>query len=62
VTEEPFLCATRASYDTVAVSYAELVPPVEEDPVERALVNVFADLVRAPVVDRSRTSVAAPAG
>lgn len=55
VTDEDFLTATRAAYDTVAVSYAELVPAVEEDPVDRALLGAFADLVRGagshPVAD-----------
>lgn len=50
-----FLAATRASYDTVAVSYAELVPPISADPVDRSLFTAFADLVRetggGPVVE-----------
>lgn len=46
----------RNSYDTVAVSYAELVPAMADDhPVHRAVIDVFAELVLAggggPVVD-----------
>jgi SAM-dependent methyltransferase len=56
VTDELFLSVTRTAYNTVAVSYAELVPAVEEDhPVNRAVLGAFADLVRAagggPVAD-----------
>jgi ubiquinone/menaquinone biosynthesis C-methylase UbiE len=39
------LAAVSASYDTVAVSYAELVPPISADPLDRALFTAFADLV-----------------
>ncbi|WP_027943106.1 class I SAM-dependent methyltransferase [Amycolatopsis taiwanensis] len=56
MTEETFLSTTRTAYNTVAASYAEVVPSVEEDhPVNRAVLTAFADLVRAagagPVAD-----------
>lgn len=51
-----FLAATRDSYDTMAVEYAEMVSAdLADRPVERALLAVFAELVRAngggPVAD-----------
>lgn len=56
VTEEAFLSATRAGYDTVAPGYAALVPSVADDhPLHRAILRTFAELVLAagggPVVD-----------
>lgn len=56
MTELSYLSAVRESYDTVAVDYAKLVPPLfEEDLYGRAMLSVFADLTRAvdggPVAD-----------
>ncbi|SIN30848.1 class I SAM-dependent DNA methyltransferase [Micromonospora cremea] len=53
---EGWLADTRASYDTVAVSYARLLGNLlAETPYERATLALFADLVRAagggPVAD-----------
>ena len=53
---EDWLTATRTSYDTVATSYADLVRDLlDETPYERAILTLFADLVRAagegPVAD-----------
>jgi hypothetical protein len=54
--EPPHLRETRASYDTVAVDYAELVlPAFENDLLGRAMLGACAELVRAdgggPVAD-----------
>jgi SAM-dependent methyltransferase len=59
--EEPFdpaiayLAATRAAYDTVAASYAELLTDVEPNPLDRAMLTAFAESVLAgeggPVAD-----------
>jgi SAM-dependent methyltransferase len=51
-----WLADTRTSYDTVAVSYAELLRgALERDPWDRALLGLFAELVRSagagPVAD-----------
>jgi SAM-dependent methyltransferase len=47
VTDEAFLSATRDSYDTVAASYAALVPAVADDhPMNRAVLGAFVDRVR----------------
>lgn len=56
MTEPSHLHETRASYDTVAVDYAELVRPAfEGDLLGRAMLGAFAELVRAagggPVAD-----------
>ncbi len=56
MTEPSYLSETRASYDTVAVDYAEIVPPLfERDVLGRAMLGGFAELVRAggggPVAD-----------
>jgi SAM-dependent methyltransferase len=56
VTEPSFLAAVRESYDTVAADYLRRVPaPAEFDPVARAMLTAFAELVRAgghgPVAD-----------
>jgi SAM-dependent methyltransferase len=48
VTTEPaYLTAIRAGYDTVAANYAELVAgALESNPFDRAMLALFADLVR----------------
>ncbi|GGX24267.1 class I SAM-dependent methyltransferase [Streptomyces lomondensis] len=54
MTEPPHLSAVRASYDAVAADYARRVKePAELDPVSRAMLAAFADLVRdrGPVAD-----------
>ncbi|MCH5676554.1 class I SAM-dependent methyltransferase [Streptomyces gilvus] len=56
MTEPSFLAAVRESYDTVAVDYVERVPlPTELDPLSRAMLAGFAELVRTadlgPVAD-----------
>ncbi|MFI5591553.1 methyltransferase domain-containing protein [Amycolatopsis sp. NPDC051758] len=55
MTDDQFLTTTRATYAIVAESYARVVPPVQEDIEDRALLTAFADLVRAggggPVAD-----------
>jgi SAM-dependent methyltransferase len=52
---ETSLDTTRAAYDAVAVQYAEIFRGyLDEAPVDRALINAFADLVRPgsrPVAD-----------
>lgn len=48
VTEPSYLSATRASYDTVAVDYAELLrTELAAKPLDRALLATFAELVQA---------------
>ncbi|MEU1788632.1 class I SAM-dependent methyltransferase [Streptomyces sparsogenes] len=54
--EPSFLTAVRESYDTVAAEYVERVPsPAEMDPLSRAMLAGFAELVRTaglgPVAD-----------
>jgi trans-aconitate methyltransferase len=54
--EAPYLTDTRAAYDTVAVDYADLVPPrFANDSLGRAMLAAFAELVHAsgggPVAD-----------
>jgi SAM-dependent methyltransferase len=56
VTEPEFLRSTRASYDAIAVGYAERFAGLEpEKPLDRAVLDVFAGYVRAagelPVAD-----------
>ncbi|MFF8674666.1 class I SAM-dependent DNA methyltransferase [Streptomyces sp. NPDC015242] len=54
MTEPPHLAAIRESYDTVADAYARRVPaPAGLDPVSRAMLAAFAELVRplGPVAD-----------
>ncbi|MGA4837830.1 methyltransferase domain-containing protein [Streptomyces sp. G45] len=56
MTEHAYLAAIRESYDTIAVDYAQQVTkPAELDPVSRALLAAFAEVVaeagRGPVVD-----------
>ncbi|MFJ8596114.1 class I SAM-dependent DNA methyltransferase [Streptomyces sp. NPDC093598] len=49
MTEPTHLTAVRQSYDTVAADYARRVKePAELDPVSRAMLAAFADLVRPP--------------
>lgn len=49
MTEPSHLTAVRESYDTVAADYARRVKePADLDPVSRAMLAAFADLVRAP--------------
>jgi ubiquinone/menaquinone biosynthesis C-methylase UbiE len=53
VSEPEFLSATRASYDNVAEGYAELVRgELAAKPLERALLAVFAELVKADGLGR----------
>jgi SAM-dependent methyltransferase len=48
VSAEPFLEATKASYDATVVEYVEMVVGLlEAKPLDRALLAVFAELVRA---------------
>jgi ubiquinone/menaquinone biosynthesis C-methylase UbiE len=55
MTEPDWIADTRTSYDTVADSYAQLLPDLGDQPVVRHLFALFADLVRraggGPVVD-----------
>ncbi|MEU9192862.1 class I SAM-dependent methyltransferase [Streptomyces hundungensis] len=56
MTEAAHLTTTRESYDSIAAVYAErVVPPAELDPVSRAMLAAFAELVRGaggrPVAD-----------
>ncbi|MFC9843003.1 class I SAM-dependent methyltransferase [Streptomyces sp. NPDC060223] len=56
MTEPTYLAAVRESYDTVAADYAQLVQkPTELDPLSRAMLAAFAEVVRAadrgPVAD-----------
>jgi SAM-dependent methyltransferase len=56
VAEPSYLAAVRESYDTVAADYAELVKsPTELDPLSRAMLTSFAEVVRkadlGPVAD-----------
>ncbi|MYT73539.1 MULTISPECIES: class I SAM-dependent methyltransferase [unclassified Streptomyces] len=47
MTEPSFLTAVRKSYDTVAADYVERVPPpAEMDPLSRAMLAGFAEMVR----------------
>jgi SAM-dependent methyltransferase len=49
MTEPSHLTAVRESYDTVAADYARRVKePADLDPVSRAMLAAFADLVRPP--------------
>lgn len=51
MTEPSYLAAIQESYDTVAADYAELVKsPAELDPLSRAMLAAFAEVVR--VADR----------
>ena len=47
MTEPAHLVDTRAAYDTVAADYAVLVGPLlAATPFDRAMLTVFADLIR----------------
>jgi ubiquinone/menaquinone biosynthesis C-methylase UbiE len=47
-----FLTATRTSYDTIALDYAELArDELAGKPVERSVLSLFAEVVRGPVLD-----------
>jgi predicted RNA methylase len=48
MSDAPFLAATRDSYDGTAVEYADMVSSdLDGKPLDRALLAVFAELVRA---------------
>lgn len=48
MSEPGFLTATRAAYDTVAVSYARLLADaLADNPYDRAVLGLYAELVRA---------------
>ena len=50
--EEEFLRATRASYDSMAVEFAEWIQgELAVKPLDRAMLGAFAELVRGPVAD-----------
>ena len=50
VSEPGFLSATRAAYDTVAASYARLLADaLADNPYDRAVLGLYAELVRARV-------------
>jgi SAM-dependent methyltransferase len=52
MTEPAYVTSTRASYDTVAESYASLVRSVFDTlPFDRAMLGAFAELVDGPVAD-----------
>lgn len=52
MTDPAYLTATRASYDTVAASYHELLQgEMATMPYDRAMLAAFAELVTGPVVD-----------
>jgi SAM-dependent methyltransferase len=52
VTEPEFLTKARIAYDTVAHSYADVLRDnLAESPADRAVLGLFAELVRGPVVD-----------
>ena len=51
MTEPSYLTATRTAYDTVAVDYARLLrTQLDEQPLDRAMLATFAELVRAAAV------------
>ena len=63
MTEPAYLAAVRESYDSVADVYVErVITPAELDPLSRAMLTAFAELVRdagrGPVADLG----AGPAG
>ena len=64
MTEPAYLAAVRESYDSVADVYVErVITPAELDPLSRAMLTAFAELVREkPVAVPSRTWGAGPAG
>jgi SAM-dependent methyltransferase len=52
MTEPAYVTSTRASYDTVADSYATLVRTIFENlPFDRSMLGAFAELVDGPVAD-----------
>jgi SAM-dependent methyltransferase len=52
MTEPGYLTTTRASYDTVAADYADLVrAELDAKPFDRAMLAAFAELVKGPVAD-----------
>ncbi|MEU4738951.1 class I SAM-dependent methyltransferase [Actinosynnema sp. NPDC023658] len=52
MTEADFLTMTRTAYDTVARSYADhLRDDLAQNPPDRAVLGLFAELVRGPVAD-----------
>ncbi|WP_447004743.1 class I SAM-dependent DNA methyltransferase [Saccharothrix isguenensis] len=52
MTEPEFLTLARTAYDTVAHSYADLLRDhLAESPADRAVLGLFAELVRGPVAD-----------
>lgn len=58
VTDEPeYVTSTRAAYDTVALSYATtLADALEENPFDRAVLALFADLVRGTTTTGQRVA------
>ena len=55
IDEPEYLTATRAGYDTVAADYAELLGgALEENPFDRAVLALYADLVRGAVCGGGR--------
>jgi SAM-dependent methyltransferase len=60
VSEPGFLTATRAAYDTVAASYARLLAhALDENPYDRAVLGLYAELVRGAAAARDPGSRAA---
>ena len=56
--EPEYLAATRAAYDTVAAEYATLLAgALEANPFDRAVLDLFADLVRTATVGGDVTRV-----
>ncbi|TNC27669.1 class I SAM-dependent methyltransferase [Amycolatopsis alkalitolerans] len=51
MTEPPHVAAVRESYDTVAAEYARRYPIARVDPVARAMLGAFAEIVHGPVAD-----------
>ena len=52
VTEPSYLAAVRESYDTVADAYLRLIPtPDRMEPLARAMLGAFAEIVTGPVAD-----------
>lgn len=63
VTEPAHLRATRAAYDTVAAGYATVLrTELDTEPLDRAMLAAFAELVRPTTPARSPISAEAPAG
>lgn len=62
MTELACLAAVRESYDRVAADYAEQVKtPAQLDPLSRAMLVAFAEMVRTADAAPSRTWDAGPA-